>query len=65
MKTSTRLALATTVFASVFFFFALFSGGPSMSGDTLFYGSLSIIVLTWAFKFILGSLIDKKAEPEE
>ena len=64
MKTSTRLALAATVFAIVFTFFGLF-GGLRISEDTFFFGSLSIIVLAWAFKFILGSLIDKKAEPKE
>ena len=48
MKLSTRLALFATVFAIVLTFFAV----P---------GSLSIIVLAWAAKFIFGSLIDEKA----
>ena len=64
MKTSTRLALAATVLAVVFFFFGIF-GGLRMSDDTVFSGSLSIIVLAWAAKFIFGSLIDKKDEPKE
>ena len=56
MKTSTRLALAATVFAIVLsFYMGLNDGGVG----------LAIIVLAWAFKFILGSLIDKKAEPKE
>ena len=58
MKTSTRLALAATVFAGVFFFF----GFNLLDDDSVFNGTLSIIVLAWAFKFILGSLIDKKAK---
>tara|TARA_B100002052_G_scaffold227823_1_gene210250 strand:+ start:354 stop:503 length:150 start_codon:yes stop_codon:yes gene_type:complete len=49
------------VFAVVYFFFVMFTG--IMSDETLF-GSFSIIILAWAFKFILGSLIDKKAEPK-
>mgnify|MGYP004004939937 CR=1 FL=1 len=55
MKTSTRLALAATVFAIV----------TVLYEEDLGSLSLSLIVLAWAFKFILGSLIDKKAEPEE
>ena len=62
MRTSTRLALAATVFAVVYFFFVMFTG--IMSDETLF-SSFSIIILAWAFKFILGSLIDKKEEPKE
>ena len=56
MKISTRLALAATVIAIVLSFYMGLNDGSV---------GLAIIVLAWAFKFILGSLIDKKAEPKE
>ena len=57
MRKSNRLAVAAIVLAVVVFLYGL--GIYSLSPETLF-GSISVIVLAWAFKFILGSLIEKK-----
>ena len=54
MKLSTKLALIATLFAIV----------PTFHMEKVETG-VSIIVLAWAFKFILGSLIDKKDGPKE
>ena len=69
MKLSTRLALFATVFAFVLFLFGEGTGLGYDSGDWRTHDWLitgvSIIILSWAAKFIFGSLIDKKAEPKE
>ena len=54
MKLSTKLAIVATLLAIV----------PTLHMEKLETG-VSIIVLAWALKFILGSLIDKKAETKE
>ena len=54
MKLSTKLALAATLLAIV----------PTFHMEKLETG-VSIVVLAWAFKFILGSLIDKKSESKK
>ena len=54
MKLSTKLALVATLLAIV----------PTLHMENLETG-VSIILLAWALKFILGSLIDKEAETKE
>ena len=70
MKTPTRLALAATFIALI-----LYGVNPRLFGkestgfDGTYYdmgqGLIWVLLGIWAMKFILGSMIDKKAEPKE
>ena len=60
MKTSTRLASAATVIALI-----LYGVNDKLFGEDAGPGLILVLIGIWALKFILGSMIDKKAETKE
>ena len=62
MKLSTWLALAISFIVLIVFFVE--PGSLGLGGNEVVINALSILLVTWAVKFIRGSFIDTMADPD-